>query len=177
MLAIANSAQVIRFSVQGSAYDFLKVGMYPITSMADTSRIASNGLSKNHHMRIEDSAMIKIMTSLSLMSFFPNRSDTNKTAAMKTSDIVEGIDPTPPPPNQSPVTATPLVISQISQVNVCGLVFPKSELQRYGKNPIIPQMEASMANVIFSSMCGSLTWIGGFYCQLVLIVLEFVFVI
>jgi len=117
-------------SVQGSLNDFLKVGMYPITSIMETSITARIGLFNSHHINIEDSAIIKMITSLFLMSFFPKRSDTRKTAITKTADIVDGIDPIPPPPNQSPITATPLVISQISQVNVWGLVFPKSEFQR-----------------------------------------------
>ena len=60
---IVKAIQVVSVSLQGSIYDFLKLGMYPITSIAEIMITETSGLSNCHQIIIADKAVIKMAVS------------------------------------------------------------------------------------------------------------------
>ena len=65
------TAQGIGGSVQGSSNVFLKLGIYPKTSIIDTMKTASNGLSNCHQTTIADNAATSTTVSLLVIFLVP----------------------------------------------------------------------------------------------------------
>ena len=111
-----NKTQEIAVSLHGSSHNFLKLGTYPITSIAETINTETSGLSNCHQTTIADKAAIRITVSLLVIFFVPYFNEKRKTATTKNSPTVKLRAPQPPPPYQIPTTAVPVVIAQINQV-------------------------------------------------------------
>ena len=113
---IVKAIQVVSVSLQGSIYDFLKLGMYPITSIAEIMITETSGLSNCHQIIIADKAVIKMAVSPLVIFLVPYLKENRKTPITKIVPTVRFSAPQPPPPYHIPTTAVPCVRAQISQV-------------------------------------------------------------
>ncbi len=103
-------------SLHGSSYDFLKLGKYPKTSIAEIINIETNGCFNFHQTKIARIAIINIIVSHVLIFLVPYFIESKKIPKVTKLNKMRFNEPTPPPPYITPKAAVPVVIDQISQV-------------------------------------------------------------